>query len=189
MEPQTNSGQFSNTVIIVGIAMLVLSSAMGAVLTRMLFPDKDGVQIGQAYTPTSSDIVASNNELHILSGSVTAISGNSITIHLLSTPQDSTLADRNIIIDYSTKIIKTVQKDDKTFQDEITVFSKKVQESKTKPQLLLQPEPFTRVTADASEISIGDIVTVTSVENIFLKKSFTASEVQFHAPIAATLKK
>lgn len=196
MEPQTNSGQaLSGKYIVIGVVLLILSSAIGAIIGPVLSSGGNtGTQnqsasapIFQAPTANAADFV---QDLRILSGSVTAISGSNFTLHTqISGITNASLIDRTVIVTGETKIIKTAQKDQATLSSEMAAFAKNMQDAKTKPQLVLQPEPFTRTPADALEISIGDIVTVITAENISTKKEFVASEIEFHAPIAMPLKK
>ena len=50
---------------------------------------------------------------------------------------------------------------------------------------MLPPELFTRIVVSASDVTIGDFVIVTSLENIDAKKEFIASEIQ----LSQTIKK
>lgn len=56
-------------------------------------------------------------------------------------------------------------------------FIKKVDATKTKPQLVLSPELSVSSVASVSDITIGSSVQVVTIENIATKKEFTASEI------------
>lgn len=179
METQANTGRYSIvTLTLLGVVMLILSSAIGAILGPVFFPTTINTtpQNQQAYL-SSVNTVVSTDSVRVLSGSVKAFSGNRMTVRSLSGEQDPSLAERIVIVNYDTKITKTLPKDSKTLQAEMKNSSNKT------TGLVLPQEPFTREVASASDIAIGDIVTVTASENISMTKEFIASDVKFHTPI------
>lgn len=125
-------------------------------------------------------MIRTPDDIRALSGTVTAVSGNRITIHTQSiNPFDApALLDRTIVITKDTKIIETSQGDMKAFRVEMEAFMKKTQAGRgtgaTRPSL---PAPVS-VTVDILSIKIGDTLTVTAVENIRATKEFSASEIQ-----------
>ena len=125
-------------------------------------------------------ILRTPDDIRTLSGTVTAVSGNRVTIHTLSQNpfDDPALSDRTIVITAGTKITKISQVDMKAFQDEMDAFMKKIQSGKGASALPpIPPEP-TRTTVETSSIKIGDTLTATAVENINTVKEFSASEIQ-----------
>lgn len=132
------------------------------------------------------------DDIRSLSGTVTAVSGNRITIHTqLSDPfEDPALDDRIVTVATDTKILKFSPKDPKVFQAEMEAFSKTIpsetglsttsigQTSNGVPQNTVPPEPFTRDPADVASIVIGNTLDITATENIKNAKEFLASEIQ-----------
>lgn len=192
MEPQTEikEAPYSTmTIAVLGGALLIVSSAIGAFIGPMFSVSGGNVaqlavpQIVQASTNISSE------EVHVLSGRVSAIQGSGFTLHTDSAPfGDQTLLDRMVGITGDTVVTKTSPKDQKVLDSEMADFMKKLEEMGKNPHILLSPEPFVRTPATAYDIAIGDFVTVTSYENIGTKKSFVAGEIKFHAPIKTITK-
>ncbi len=118
------------------------------------------------------------DDIRSLSGTVTAISGNQLTLHTQSTNpfDDPALADRTVLINASTTVVKLAQKDPKTFQTEMNAFMKATQSGTSQPAT--PPEPFTRVPATVADIAVGNVVTVSAADNVKTAKSFTASQIQ-----------
>lgn len=120
------------------------------------------------------------DDIRTLSGSVTDVSGNRVTIHTTSINpfEDPMLDDRTITVTADTKIFKLTQKDPKTFQAEMDAFMKKMQSAKIGSSPATPPSPSTKTTADIASITVGATLTVTAVENIKTAKEFSASEIQ-----------
>ena len=133
-------------------------------------------------------VLRTPDDIRTLSGVVTAIDGDRITMHIQSVNpfDDQTLNDRTILITADTKIVKLVQKDPKTFQSEMAVFIKTAASNEnagTQP-----PQPFTQVAVDVASIAADDSLMVTSLENIKTLKEFPASEIQVSPrPVLLTL--
>lgn len=121
------------------------------------------------------------DDVRAVSGTVTAINGDRITLHTQSTNpfDDPSLADRTVLVTSDTKIIKISQADPKIFQAQMEAFMKTIQSGKrtgsTPPPTPPQP---TRTTVDAKSVIVGSTLTVTAGANIKTSKEFTASEVQ-----------
>lgn len=121
-------------------------------------------------------------DTRILSGAVTAIDGNRVTIHIQSYNPfyDPTLIDRTIVITPDTQITKISLDDIKAFQAAMDAYMKNMQtKKKTSATLPRPPEPVIS-TVDASSILVGDTLTVVAAENISAIKEFTAKEIQIH---------
>lgn len=191
MEPQTNTGQYSIvTLTLLGVVMLILSSAIGAILGPVIFPPVAGTQAEPMQVMQSSSagvVIGSVDELHNLFGSVTKINGNNFTLRIQETT--GTIPDRTVLVTSETRITKATQKDQATLNSEIADFNKKVEDAKKKPQLVLQPDMFIYNDTDASAVGIGDNVKVTATENINTKRSFIASEIQIQSEINISIKK
>ena len=120
------------------------------------------------------------DDVRSLSGTVTRVDGSSITIHTFSTNpfDDPALADRIITVTKDTKITKISLGDPKVFQAEMEAFMKRVQGGKGTPALPPTPPQPTTTTISISGIAKGDILNVTTAENIKTMKTFTASDIQ-----------
>lgn len=198
MEPQTSGTQsLSVKYIIVGIVLFILASAIGAIIGPNLFP-----RASRETVPASAPVIAvvagsgpnnivfgTTDEVHRLAGSVTAIKGNSFTLHTQAQGADASLADRTVTVTSDTKVIKLATRDPKALQSEMADFMKKQQSGKVQTELVLPPEPFTHTDAVASDIALGGIVMVTAVENIRTKKNFIANEIQIQTPMPMNIKK
>ncbi|MFZ2831701.1 MAG: hypothetical protein WAZ40_00945 [Minisyncoccia bacterium] len=120
------------------------------------------------------------DDIRSISGRVSAISGNRVTIHISSQNpfDDQALVDRTVNIPSDTKITKVSPPDQKAFQAEMDAFVKKVQAGKsagiTPPRL---PESTVLIVGIAG-VKLGDTITVIATENIKSMKEFSASEVQ-----------
>ncbi|MHB8660996.1 MAG: hypothetical protein ACYC75_03670 [Minisyncoccota bacterium] len=114
------------------------------------------------------------SDIRGLSGTVTAINGSNITLHVVSNiPFDASLSDRTILIASSTKIVVLVPKDPKVFQSEMADFTNQVPSKGM--QLVAPPKPFTQAPTNLSNIKIGTYLIVFSSENIKTLKTFTAT--------------
>lgn len=119
-------------------------------------------------------------DMRAVSGTVTLISGNRITIHTQSMDPfiDPSLLDRTVIVSGDTNIIRLSPKDQKVMQVEMEEFMKRVQSGETMTQTVVAPDPFVRVNTSMSDITVGAMINVTTTENIKTVKEFTASEIQ-----------
>lgn len=194
METQTDSKQRSIVALVaIAIAMLILSSAIGAIIGQtFLSRGNTNIQAPLIATTQSSQnsiVFGSNNEDRVISGTVTAINGSSFVLHAqTSAVADASLIDRNVTVTGETRVTKTSQKDQASLSSEMVDFNKRMEAAKTRPQLVLSLDPFTHTNVDASVLAIGDFVTVTSAGNINTEKGFIASEVQFHSPVTTSIK-
>lgn len=174
------------------IVTLILGIIIGAGMSFIYFNQtyKDAKNSYQSGFETAKKRVLESNmgmifrtpeDIRAISGKVTMISGNSITIHTESMNpfEEITLNDRIITVTKDTKITKISQGDQKAFQAEMETFMKKMQLGKNTGSLLppTPPQPVSAI-VDISNIVLGDNITITSLENIKTSKNFTASEIQ-----------
>ncbi|HAT68657.1 MAG: hypothetical protein A2481_04560 [Candidatus Yonathbacteria bacterium RIFOXYC2_FULL_47_9] len=119
------------------------------------------------------------DDIRTLSGIVTAVSGNRITIQTQSIDPfaDSELAERTIIVTSNTQIIRISQGDAEAFNAEMEAFMRSLEKGVRDVQPPAPLEP-TRTVVEASSILVGDTLTVTASENIKSKKEISASEIQ-----------
>lgn len=178
MEPQTSTGQYSNTALAgVGIAVVFLSSAVGGIAGAMFAPARESAPVDSQQTfSVPTNMILSTEDIRSISGTVKALNGNRITI---SSKIANELVEIGIFVNNETKFIRLTQKDLSTAQAEMTEFSKKTEELKKGTRLIFPPDPFYREISDASGISVGDTVLAISNENISGKNEFIAREVQF----------
>lgn len=120
------------------------------------------------------------SDVRVLSGVVSAVSGNQFTLHTQLTDPfaDPALVDRTVLISPSTTIVKLVQKDPKVFQSEMDAFIKANQAKSGSTQTGTPPSPFSRIPATSADIAVNAVVTVVAAENINTAGSFTASQIQ-----------
>lgn len=185
MEPQTNTGQYSIvTLTLLGVVMLILSSAIGAILGPVFFPPVAGTQAQSMQVAQSNPagvVIGSMDEVHMLIGKVTAINGNTLTLHLQqSVISNANLTDRMIVINNKTVVTRMTVKDQEAFQVDMNAYERQTEEAKKVPQIVLPPLVSINVPTKASEIRIGDNLTVTASENINNQRSFVASSIEIH---------
>jgi hypothetical protein len=116
------------------------------------------------------------NEIYAVSGVVTEVKGNRITIHTESQNPfyDKSFADRVVSINNDTKITKFLPGNNEAFQIEMQAFMKKIQAGKNSSTPPTPPIPLI-VIVSVSDIKVGDAVTATTQENIKTVPEFTAS--------------
>jgi len=139
-----------------------------------------------------------NLEINNVSGQVTAIQDNAITLKIrpLEPLADPSLDERIVKVDANTKIYTLEQKDQAQYQSEMAEFNKKMQEQlKTPPQpgqapispadAIMPPEFFIKKEASISDIKIGITVNVVAADkDIKNAKQFTAAEISLQpAPV------
>lgn len=125
--------------------------------------------LGAFFTATPSDI-------RTISGKVTAVQGNRITIHSdsVNNPFDGpAINDRTIIIDANTKVMQLTGKDAATIQAEIAAFIKAKKTTQATTTL-----GYIKTTVNASSIQVGGSLVVTAGENVKTLSEFTATEIQ-----------
>ena len=123
-------------------------------------------------------------DIRTLSGTVTANNGNSLTLHVQSVNpfDDPALADRSILIAASTTVMRRIQTDPAVYRAEVANFLKKPQGATTTRVL---PEEYILISAKASDIKVGDTVSVIALSNIKLVKEFDASAIQILPKISS----
>lgn len=193
--------QFNNTkaispatYLIAGVALLlaggIISVFADPYLPASLSNTQKGYQSGfiaaQTLVEDSSlgSFFKTQDDVRAVSGTVTAIDGNRITIHDESSainPFDGpAIKDRTIVIDTNTKIIKLTEKTSAMIKAEMDAYLKTLISSSTP---VTTSQPYIQTTVDASSIKIGDLLTVTASENVKTVAEFTAQEIQiqFHS--------
>ena len=113
-----------------------------------------------------------------LSGQVAAINGSVITLDANPPTQNPFAVEdfptvRTVTITSSTAIIKTEQTAPAEFQKEMQVYEKQMTGASVPP-----PSPFTETSTTLSDITVGNVVTVTADSDIMSAPSFTATAIQ-----------
>lgn len=102
----------------------------------------------------------SPTEVHMVVGTVTAVNGNAISIHVNSSNpfDDPALLNRTVLIGTSTKVTK--------ISTTIDTKNKKI------------PMSVTYATSTPAAILVGSYIAAIATENVASQKEFTASEIQ-----------
>lgn len=202
MDQQTPTSQCSHSkCVVVSIATLIVGGIIGmsagSYLPRGVVADRyqEGFDAAKKLVLDSpaGGMFKTPDDMRNVSGTVTAINGNKITLHtqFVNPFADQALADRTIIIIPSTKISKLTPKDPKVQQAEMEVFIKKIQSGtpdKTAKTPLQPPAPFVTTPGTIADIAKGNIINVIAGENIKASKEFNAGEIQvIQAQLAASL--
>ncbi len=166
--------------LIVGTALLLVGIAIGVFADPYLPASLSNTQKGyQAGFESAKTLVASSSigamfntpaDVRSLSGTVTAINGGTLTLHVgMEDPfGDPALADRIVTVDASTTIVRL----------SIRPGSPALATGK---DAIPAPPLFTQTAVSLSNIGIGDPLTVTATENIATAKDFTATGIQIQA--------
>lgn len=121
----------------------------------------------------------SPSEITMVSGTITAVKGNLLTIHSqeINNPFDGpSINNRNVTVSSTTKVFEIKNKTPEAYKAEIAEFMKK----KYPPEVAknLYPTPYSRNVIEISTLKVGDLVGVISTTNIKNAKDFTAKEIQ-----------
>lgn len=132
------------------------------------------------------------SEVRQLSGSIKAIDGETLTLSV-QYPRDPfgdpSLDERTVAIDGNTKIVVLVQKEQKVFEKELADYQNKISAQKpgTLPdpsKLPTPPQIFDKKDGDLSSLKVGQIVNITTTENVKDVKKFTATTIEVSATTA-----
>lgn len=186
------------TYLIAGVALLLAGAIIGVFadpyLPASLSNAKKGYQSGfaaaQTFVENSSlgSLSRTQTDVHTVSGTVTAIQGNRITIHsdFVSNPLEGpVVANRIVTIDTNTKVIKLTEKTPAMIDVEMhALITVQLTKQATSTSVTISAEPYIQTATNASTIKVGDSVTVTAGENIKTLAEFTAQEIQIqpHLP-------
>ena len=125
----------------------------------------------------------SQNDIRSLTGTVTAVNGNKISVRGQASSDpfaDPALNSRVVVITKDTKIFTFTPKDAKTLQAEMALFMKGSSGNGTVTPPI-PPSMSTLTASDVSSIKVGNTVSVTAGENIKTMKEFSATEVQVNS--------
>lgn len=120
------------------------------------------------------------SDIRSISGVVTSIDGNRISIKANQSPFDdaNTKLDRIVIVTKDTQIVKITAGDIEAFQKEMEIFMENTKSGKGTQSIPPMPPQHTRTVLDISSIKTGDTITATATENIKDVEEFSASEIQ-----------
>jgi len=168
------------------VVALIVGFVIGAVATYYYVAPssyQSGFNASKALVEKSNLGQFIPNGLSTITGTVTAVQGDRVTIH--TDPNnpfaDTELAERTVIVDSSTKITKMEPKDPQEFQKEIKAFS-----SSSPTATSTAPYPFTKTVAVVSDITTGSTLVVSASGNIQIAKEFTATTIQIQPSTATT---
>ena len=173
--------------VIGGVVLVLIGAIIGALsdpyLPASLSNAKKGYQAGFDAAKTLvlnsgvGNMIKTPDDIRTLQGTVTAVSGSTLTLHLRSVNpfDDPALADRTVLLDASTTIVKLVPKDPAAYQAELASFTKA---SKGSAASATPPALFSTVVASAASLTVGGPISVTASENIKNLKEFAASDIQ-----------
>lgn len=180
MEPQNNT-HFAKSLIIIAVFISggVIALVADPYLPSALSNAKKGYDAGFAAArkvvedSTLGNFFKTPDDVRTLSGTVTAIEGDKITMHLASINpfDDQSLNDRTVLITADTKIVKNVAKDPKTLSEELAKYRFTAKGGAA-------PQSYVQIITSMSDIKVGTSVLVKSSENVKMMQEFTASEVQ-----------
>lgn len=137
-------------------------------------------------------IPPSPSEVKRLSGTIKAINGKTLTM-TVQYPRDPfgdpSLDERLVTIGNSTKITLMAQKDMAMFQKEMEAFQVAIKEQKPgsisdPSKMPIPPQPFEKKDGTLSSFNVGQVVNITTAENVKDAKSFTATTVELAGMIA-----
>ncbi|HVB19965.1 MAG TPA: hypothetical protein VNF51_01590 [Candidatus Paceibacterota bacterium] len=182
MEPQSQSTPTSKQIILKAL-IFVVGIIIGALASFYLYSSSSyqaGFNAAKTLVENSSlGNVSSTTDVHMLLGTVTAVNGDSIRFHIRSVNPfyDSSLADRTVVVNASTTVTRITPEDPKVYQAELDSLMKTTHTATTSTaNLLLTVAAVT--SAKASDIKIGDVISVFSTENVKVLEEFTGYSIQ-----------
>lgn len=187
METQNNTMRYVAIGILLFLAGAVVEMFGDLYLPAQISNSARGYQAGFNAAKTLVEnssigaLLGDTSTVRLLSGTVTAVNGSGLTLHVDSKNpfDDPALAFRTVLIGPSTSVVKLVLKDAKVYQAELNSYQKTQTTAKTSnanPPTL--PSPFIQTPAKAADISAGDSVTVIASENVKTLEQFTAQSIQ-----------
>lgn len=185
IEAQTAPRKYSHAkTILIGVSMFILGMAIGVLLVRPFMTPTPCSNNSQERTGQTniSDIdvsIQATNGIGTISGTVTEIIANRITLHTQTQAQfrDNSFDEHVVLVTAETKIFKLLPKDQNAIQTEIRQ-STKIGSVSSSP-----PEPFSRIKADATSIIVGDKINVMTAGEIKAMKEIIATEIQIQPRI------
>jgi len=137
-------------------------------------------------------IASSGMEIKNISGSISKIDGNKLTVKiaLLDPLSDPALDVRTIDVDANTKFSLNVQKDPAQFQKEMQDFQDKMKTrqaaDQSQPQApIVPPMPFDQKSINLSDLKVDQQISIVAGQDIKNTKEFVATEVNVQEAIPA----
>jgi len=124
-------------------------------------------------------------ETRNISGKIKEIKGKTIILEAINVnPLEDLPTTREITIEDNTKIVKSENKDQTTFQNEMDTYQEKI---KAGEKNAIPPMPFAEKEITPADLKVGDQISVEASENIKTKEKFEATKVtlQFMPEIPA----
>lgn len=182
----------TNKLVVIGIAVFLAGGVVSMIVDPYLPTQISNTQKSYTEGFTAARKVAEESQygsyfrtpddMRSLTGLVTETNGDQLVLKLSSVVSpfdDPALATRTVRISPDTKVVKLVAKDPKVFQAELAKFNASPSAGAAAPR------PYTETSVSAEAIKIGDLVTVTTAENVKAMKEFTASEVRVELSMAS----
>ncbi len=127
-----------------------------------------------------------NIEIRNLNGEIKEINGDKITLKIrpFEPLADASLDTRIIVVDSATKIYSLETKDSKEYMAEVDAYNKKIQAINSTAPLapITPPDRFDKSEISLSDLEVGQMISVTSGENIKETKEFKALEINYNQP-------
>lgn len=185
IETQTTPRKYPHAkTILIGVSMFILGMAVGVLLVRPFMTptpcaNNNQEQAGQSGTVDIGVSPQTTNGISTISGTVTEIIANRITLHTQTLAQfkENSFDEYVVFVATETKIFKLLPKDQNAIQTEIK------QSTKSGSASLSPPEPFSRIKADVTSIIVGDKINVMTAGKIKVMKEITATEIQIQPRI------
>lgn len=125
-------------------------------------------------------------EVKRVSGSIKAISGETVTVALQSPRElfgDPALDERTVTVGNNTKISILVQKDMAVFQKEMDTFQSVLKNQKPgvpldPSKMPTPPQMFDKKESTLSSLKVGQVVNIVTAENVKTMKSFIAASIE-----------
>lgn len=125
-------------------------------------------------------------EVKNINGTIEAVNGNNITVKvstpgLISTPA---LTSRVVTVDGSTKILQLVQRDQVQIQKEMEAFTEKMKNRQSDTTMDINdlptpPKMQDEKDATIADLKVGQMVMISTSEDIKTKQTFVALEIKF----------
>ena len=178
--------------IVIGIIVAVVCFTLGFVIAQM---SKIGISLGentfQAGWDAAKQRLADSGfggattgmEIKNITGEIQSLNGNIIDlkIHPLEPLADPKLDSRSVAVNSDTKIYELDPKDSVTYQKEMDVYNKKLQEQTKNPsaefQPLVFPEFFIKKEIQLSDLKVGQQIMVATNKDVKDVQAFNAIEI------------
>lgn len=172
----------------IGVLLLLAGAVIGAFVMQYFSSGNSSTSYQAGFDAAKTLVENSSvggmfktpDDVRILSGTVSAISGNQLTLHtnVVNPFDDPALADRTVLMNASTTVVRLIQ--------EVSAQQPTTKDTANESGPSVPIVSFATTTASASDIGVGDAVTVIASENVKTLKEFSAASIQILPKIAAS---